>query len=367
MNPDRVIKEIEKRLAGLADAQRTEILDAVREEMGRERSRSASPGMPVEAERERRKEAETLREVLESINRQVRLKETIDEVLKQLARVVPFDSGSLALVEPDGRLRVVGARGFEDAGSIVGLSFRGVLSDTIREDRIAMSLADVSEDPRFAQVSDGPKIRSWAAIPLLVEGDVLGLISLDRHQVQPFDDDEMHRAKLVAFSAAAAVRKAQLMEQVRRYATIMEHLVAVDQEVFAGASAASVLEKILEGALGVGTHEGGLLVLDPDARIAAARGEAFAGSVGHNAPAELLVRSPTRFQPEAVRVAFEAAGLKAPLAQLYVVPVASANAYVGALVLLDPDGETPDDRLMDSYASRAATAYLHATRRAQEP
>ena len=33
------------------------------------------------------------------------------------------------------------------------------------------------------------------------------------------------------------------------------------------------------------------------------------------------------------------------------------------LALADPDGETPDDHLMESYASRAAAAYLHAVRR----
>jgi hypothetical protein len=33
-------------------------------------------------------------------------------------------------------------------------------------------------------------------------------------------------------------------------------------------------------------------------------------------------------------------------------------------VLLDANGESADDRLMESYASRAAMAYLHA---AQQP
>ena len=65
---------------------------------------------------------------------------------------------------------------------------------------------------------------------------------------------------------------------------------------------------------------------------------------------------------EAAAEVFRSAGLPEPRAPLYVVPLASADTYVGALVLLDPDGETPDDRLMESYASRAATAYLHAVR-----
>jgi hypothetical protein len=55
-------------------------------------------------------------------------------------------------------------------------------------------------------------------------------------------------------------------------------------------------------------------------------------------------------------------GLELPAHDLYLVPVASPDTWVGTLALLDSDGETPDDRLMESYASRAAMAYLHAAR-----
>jgi hypothetical protein len=166
----------------------------------------------------------------------------------------------------------------------------------------------------------------------------------------------------VAFSAAAAIRNARLLEQLRRYATAMERVVAVDHVVFAGRPPAAVLEAVLEGALQVGTHEGGLLVLDPDARVATARGDGFEASRGRHAPAALLVRSPARLTQAAAAEAFQAAGLAPPPGPLYVVPVASADTYVGAMALLDPDGDTPDDRLMESFASRAATAYLHALR-----
>jgi hypothetical protein len=45
---------------------------------------------------------------------------------------------------------------------------------------------------------------------------------------------------------------------------------------------------------------------------------------------------------------------------LYLVPVATSDTHVGVLAFLDPNGESPDDRLMEAYASRAATAYMHA-------
>ena len=62
------------------------------------------------------------------------------------------------------------------------------------------------------------------------------MLCLDRHRVEPFDEEDLHRAKAVAFSAAAAIRKAQLLEKVRRYAALMERVVKVDEAVFAGAA-----------------------------------------------------------------------------------------------------------------------------------
>ena len=54
------------RLSGVGDTDRAEILDALREEIARER-RWLDPSPTIEGERERRQEAETFREVLEAI------------------------------------------------------------------------------------------------------------------------------------------------------------------------------------------------------------------------------------------------------------------------------------------------------------
>jgi len=45
---------------------------------------------------------------------------------------------------------------------------------------------------------------------------------------------------------------------------------------------------------------------------------------------------------------------------MFLVPLQTSDSYVGTLALADPNGESPDDRLMESFASRAAAAYLHA-------
>lgn len=360
MNTERLLREVEKRLADVDPGVRDEVLAALHDEIRREQRRP--PGFPatVENERVRRVEAEALREMLEAISRQARLEETIEEVLKQLSRIVPVDSCSLALVDGSGTFRIISGRGFAVEGAVVGRTFRDALSDAILQGRWPVSVTDVRDDPRFVVIEGAEEIRSWAGIPLLVEGEVIGLLCLDRHRVEPFDDEELHRAKAVAFSAAAAIRKAQLLEQIRRYATLMERLVDVDQAVFAEKHPDDVAHLILEGGLRIGDYGAGLLVLaaSDGPRVAAASG-ALAGLLGRHAPVALLVRETTRMAAADVAPAW---GLLPPTSDMLLVPLTTGETDVGTLVLLDPDGETEDDRLMGAYASRAAAAYLHAVR-----
>jgi hypothetical protein len=363
VNTDRLLREVESRLQALAEGPRAEALDAIREALARERRREQSPEAVVEVERQRRHEAETLRDILEAINRSARLEETIDEVLKQLSRIVAYDSCSLALHDGDGHFRIIAVRGFADPARIVGLSFQDLLSDDIRQGHWPVALRDVAEDARFVRIEGSEQIRSWAGIPLLVEGEVIGLLCLDRYRVEPFDEEDLHRAKAVAFSASAAIRKAQLHEQVRRYATLMERVVEVDQAVFADKPLDALAHAILDGAVRLGNYPGGLLALhDPGGpRIAAASG-AFAGSEGKAAPIQVVASESLRLPADQAAGVGESLGLSLPPQLIFVVPLATAHAALGSLALLDPDGDTPDDRLMEAYASRAAAAYWHAVR-----
>lgn len=368
MNTDRLLREVESRLARLTEADRQEVLDALREEIARER-RHFEPELTVEAERERRLEAETFRDVLEAINRQARLEDTIAEVLKQVARVVNFDFAALALLDPGNSFRILAARGGPEAEGVVGTRFEDPLTRAVVEERWPLSIADVSAEERFRPLPGGPPVRAWAGIPLLVEGDVIGLLTLSRAHPDPFVDEDVHRAKAVAFSGAAAIRKAQVLEQVRRYAALMEQVVEIDQRVFAGAPLDEVARTILEGAGKVGTYKGGLLVLQSPRGpvVAAALGEEFAGTEGRPAPPDLAATAARRLSAERTLEVGEILGARLPTHPMYLVPLNAGGRHVGTLALLDPNGESPDDRLMEAYGSRAADAYRHAAQGRETP
>ena len=154
-----------------------------------------------------------------------------------------------------------------------------------------------------------------------------------------------------------------VIQPLRRYAALMEQAVAVGQAAFEGADVDKVARLTLEGAGRVGNYQAGaFVVVTPEGpAIVATLGE-FTGTEGRPAPFDMLATQVTRLAPDRLRVVGNALGIALPAFELYLVPVASPGTYVGTLALLDTDGESPDDRLMESYASRAAMAYLHAAR-----
>ena len=92
-----------------------------------------------------------------------------------------------------------------------------------------------------------------------------------------------------------------------------------------------------------------------------APGDALAGAVGRPAPADLAVGggAPPLRRPDAGRgrVARHGAAGRAGLSSCR---SRRADGWVGCLALLDPNGESPEDRLLEAYASRAAAAWRHA-------
>jgi hypothetical protein len=361
MNIDRIIRDVETRLAGMDERLRSEVVDALKEAIARER-RGLDPQLTVEAERERRQQAEELRGALEAIHRPLSPEETLEEVLKQLGRVVALDFAAVAGLEPGGVFRVLAVRGAE-GGGLVGSAMAGPFLDAVRDERRPAYIRDAEVEEAALPLPGAPALRSWVLLPLLLEGDVVGLLLAGRQALDPLTKEELLRARAVAFWAAAALRRGQLLEQVRRYAALLEQVVDVDHRVFRGDHPAAIAQVILEGACRIGSYRGGLLVLQTPhgPSIAAAVGEPFAGLVGRSAPPDLAATVVRRLPAARMLEVAESLGTVLPAEQTSLVPLATAEAYFGCLVLLDPSGEAPDDRPMEAYASRAAVAWRYAS------
>ncbi len=85
--------------------------------------------------------------------------------------------------------------------------------------------------------------------------------------------------------------------------------------------------------------------------------------MGRPAPPDLAATATRRLPASRMPEVGEALGVAMPAHPMYLVPLNTADGFVGTLALFDPDGETPDDRLMEAYGSRTAAAYRHAAAR----
>jgi hypothetical protein len=359
MNVKRLLREVEKRLEGRDAELRESVLDALREAIARER-RWVDPSLTIEDERERRVEAEEMREMVEAIDRPAATEAALAEAVKQASRAIEVDTTILTAIEPGGVFRVVAALG-QQAEPLVGT----VLSDP--------RLPALADDPQPTVVSDtesgGPPplalpLRSWATLPMIHEGERLGLLLLGRLAPSDFSQTELHRARRLAYSVGAVLARGRQLEQVRRYAVLLEQVVEVDQRVFRGDSLEALGQALLDGACRVGGYRGGLLVLQTPRgpQVSAAVGEAVLPALGRPAPAELASTTLRWLSAERMLDTAEALGVVLPAADACLVPVATPDSYVGCLVLLDPSGPNSDEVLIEAYASRAAVAWRHVAR-----
>lgn len=184
-----------------------------------------------EAEQKRRHIAETLTEAAAALNATLDLDQVLLRILEQLGKVIPYDSASVQQLEGDALL-IRAAKGFKDTARLLNRRTSVSLqrpSNQVLRDRRPLTVDDISKQvstfPVSGDMSAFGKIRSWLGIPLVANDAVLGLITVDRHRVQPFSREEVALAQTFGNHAAMAMHNAQLYEQLARHSDYLESAV----------------------------------------------------------------------------------------------------------------------------------------------
>ncbi len=184
-----------------------------------------------EAEQKRRRIAETLIEAAAALNATLDLNQVLLRVLEQLGKVIPYDSA--AVQQLDGESLIIrAAKGFADPGQLLERRTPITLqhpSDQVVASRQPLALDDIRTDiPTFPASGDMRhfgNIRSWLGLPLLVNRAVVGIITVDRHEVRPFSEEEVSLAHTFANHAALALHNAQLYEALADHSDYLESAV----------------------------------------------------------------------------------------------------------------------------------------------
>ena len=92
--------------------------------------------------------------VTQVLGKTLSLEDTIEAILDELQRVVPYDSCSVQVIQGN-RLVIVGGRGFDDLEGLLGQGFdlddeTNLNSHVVRSKRTQV-FADVSDNPAFCE------------------------------------------------------------------------------------------------------------------------------------------------------------------------------------------------------------------------
>ena len=356
-------------------------------------------GMAAEIERldvelaEAREQLAATSEVLAVLARSASdLEGVLETVVESARKLCGADAGQVLLVDGD-RYRFVYGSGMTPeyrefiANNPLALN-RGTLTGRVALDRRATQITDVLADPDYAW-ADAQRVagyRTLMGVPMLLDDEVVGVLSLWRTQVDPFSDRAVEVLTTFAAQAALAVRTVDLVRalgnrthELARKVNQLEALGAVGQGVSSSLNLMEVLTTIImQAVIMSGTDGGSIYEFDEDAkefRIRTACGtrpevldalrrtrigldDTFIGKAakrGHSMGLPDLRDAP--LDPHLSVLAED--GWRS----LVAVPMLRDGRIVGALVVRrHTPGHIPDEvsDLLESFASQSALALINA-------
>jgi signal transduction histidine kinase/CheY-like chemotaxis protein len=153
---------------------------------------------------------------------------------------------------------------------------RGTLVGRVGLDRRATQITDVLADPDYgrAEAQRVAGYRTIMGVPMLLDGEVVGVLSVWRTQVRPFSGRAVEVLTTFAAQAALAVRTVDLVRtlesrtgELGHKVTQLEALGAVGQAVSSSLNLTEVLNAIITQAVRLsGSHGGSIFEFDQGAR-----------------------------------------------------------------------------------------------------
>jgi len=218
-----------------------------------------------EAEREQRKLADLMRETGSRLSSFLDYDELLDNLLEQLERLASYDGASVMFVEGD-CARIVRTRGYEQFPPDFVQTVRSLvlpISSTanlrkMSQTHKAVIVTDTSLDAEWIPITTHYPIRSWAGVPIIIQGQMAAIFSLDKASPCFYQPECAERLETYAGQVSMALQNARLWKQTREQArqvqliidTVPEGVILLDayyQVVQANPAARDYLSVLTEG------------------------------------------------------------------------------------------------------------------------
>jgi len=174
--------------------------------------------------------------------------EALRLILDEVMRVLPSTSASIALVNPDTRrLQIEVVHGLpEDTRGLELPPGRGVTGWVALHGK-PLVIPDVHADTRYYKLKDS--VRSEMAVPMLLDGLVVGVVNVDSEQPAAFGEPGLKILTLLTSEATKVVGRLWLINQLRIKARQLESLIATGQTLVSKLELEAVLDTAARQAL----------------------------------------------------------------------------------------------------------------------
>ncbi len=156
-------------------------------------------------------ESERLRQASAALTTTLNVNEVAQSIIEHLETLVQCHTAMVCLYKPDG-LQPLAYKNAPAEGSPLGV--RDPLEDRLLLDVLnsggALALEDAQQDPRYRPWDGEDAVRSWLGIPLTAGNEVMGLVTLGRREVKPFNANEILLVQVYSNQAAVALQNALL-------------------------------------------------------------------------------------------------------------------------------------------------------------
>jgi signal transduction histidine kinase len=344
---------------------------------------------------DRTRELSGLLEVTRVVSSTLQLQPLLQLVLEQTATVLPCDRSVITL-RRDGGLRTLAVRAGQGdpdptLARQVGMRFPLAPDSVLLKELAAgdpLIIDDVQAGDALAQAyrdevgrytrAAVERVRSWMAIPLMIKGELAGLMTIAVGGPNVYTPAHAALGKAIASQVAIAIDNAQLFEQTQRQARDLEVLSRADAELFRSLDLDGVLQSLVDVAVDLlGAHKCLVTLWDRGANSAEVRAARNFSPEGLDLFRKLLPSpglgslrddvEPTVHPgpdapgvPPAVRAIMEVEGVRAAMD----VPIRSAAGSVlggyGVAYTQEHEFSADERGLLLALAERAAVAIQNA-------
>lgn len=222
-------------------------------------------------------------------------RDALHRLVAEAVRLARATSGSLVLRNPNSNLlEIEAATGLPREATIFRLPIGKGVTGWVALHGTPARVGDVQSDPRYVMLR--PEVRSELAVPVLLDGEVSGVLNVDSEQEHAFTAG--HEAMMVELAqhAAVVIRNTWLFEQARRRTALATSLVSIARLINSAIGLEELLNLVTREAVQLtGAKLSSVLMVGEDPELLEVR-------ASHGAGPDYLGRGSLRIQESLVGV-----------------------------------------------------------------